>query len=45
MAAKAAKLPFLIDSPKRLKIAVNRRKQRVEGISGDNILDTQAHFC
>jgi hypothetical protein len=33
MAAKAARVPFLIDSPKRLKIAVNHRKQGVEVIS------------
>jgi hypothetical protein len=33
MAAKAARVPFLIDRRKRLKIAVNPRKQRVEAIS------------
>jgi hypothetical protein len=33
MAAKAAKVPFLIDRPKRLKIAVTHRIERVEVIS------------
>ena len=44
-AAEAVRVPFLIDRPKRLKIAVTQTKQMTEVISGNNILDSVRRFC